>query len=76
MSGSVPVSVAATVTAWPASKPRPGSTTAAPSTAAAVLTFAYDTSTVNDAPGHPGRGQVKPGAAERTLAAIRELRAR
>jgi Zn-dependent M28 family amino/carboxypeptidase len=44
--------------------------------ATAVLTFAYDTSTVNDAPGHPGRGQVKPGAAERTLAAIRDLRAR
>ena len=39
--------------------------------ATAVLTFAYDTSTVNGAPGHPGRGQVKPGESERTLAAIR-----
>ena len=29
--------------------------------ATAVLTFAYDTSTVNGAPGHPGRGQVKTG---------------
>ena len=44
--------------------------------ATAVLTFAYDTSTVNDVPGHPGRGQVKPGTAERTLAAIRDQRTR
>ncbi|MGF9754553.1 M28 family peptidase [Microvirga sp. 0TCS3.31] len=39
--------------------------------ATAVLTFAYDTSTVNGVAGHPGRGQVKPGASERTLATIR-----
>src|SRR5690349_14268590 len=38
--------------------------------AASILTFAYDTSTVNGAPGHPGRGLVEPGASERTLAAI------
>jgi hypothetical protein len=44
--------------------------------ATAVLTFAYDTSTVNGAPGHPGAGQVKPGTSERTLAAIRDMRAR
>jgi len=44
--------------------------------ATAVLTFAYDTSTVNGAPGHPGRGQVKPGTSERTLAAIRDQRTR
>ena len=31
-------------------------------------TFAYDTSTVNGAPGHPGRGLVKPGQPERSLA--------
>ena len=39
--------------------------------ATAVLTFAYDTSTVNGVPGHPGRGQVKPGTSERTLATIK-----
>jgi Zn-dependent M28 family amino/carboxypeptidase len=44
--------------------------------ATAVLTFAYDTSTVNGEPGHPGRGQVKTGASERTLAAIRDQRTR
>jgi Zn-dependent M28 family amino/carboxypeptidase len=44
--------------------------------ATAVLTFAYDTSTVNGVPGHPGRGQVKPGASERTLATIRGQLAR
>ena len=44
--------------------------------ATAVLTFAYDTSTVNGAPGHPGRGQVKPGESERTLATIRDQRTR
>jgi hypothetical protein len=44
--------------------------------ATAVLTFAYDTSTVNGEPGHPGRGQVKPGASERTLATIRDQRTR
>ncbi len=38
--------------------------------ATAVLTFAYDTSTVNGAPGHPGRGLVKEGKAERTLEMI------
>src|SRR6478752_611609 len=44
--------------------------------ATAVLTFAYDTSTVNGVPGHPGRGQVKPGSSERTLATIRDQRTR
>ncbi|MCP3422237.1 M28 family metallopeptidase [Nocardioides pinisoli] len=44
--------------------------------ATAIMTFAYDTSTVNGAPGHPGRGLVKSGAADRTLAAIRDQRAR
>ena len=44
--------------------------------ATAVITFAYDTSTVNDVPGHPGRGQVKTGASERTLATIRDQRTR
>ena len=44
--------------------------------ATAVLTFAYDTSTVNGVPGHPGRGQVKPGESERTLATIRDQRTR
>lgn len=44
--------------------------------ATAVLTFAYDTSTVNDVPGHPGRGQVKTSASERTLATIRDQRTR
>ena len=38
--------------------------------ATSVLTFAYDTSTVNGEPGHPGRGLVKEGQAERTLAKI------
>lgn len=44
--------------------------------ATAVLTFAYDTSTVNDAPGHPGRGLVKPGEFERTLATMTDRSAR
>jgi Zn-dependent M28 family amino/carboxypeptidase len=44
--------------------------------ATAVLTFAYDTSTVNGVPGHPGRGQVKTGESERTLATIRDQRTR
>jgi Zn-dependent M28 family amino/carboxypeptidase len=45
--------------------------------ATAVLTFAYDTSTVNGRPGHPGQGQVKGDqAAARTLSAIRGDRAR
>ncbi len=44
--------------------------------ATAVLTFAYDTSTVNGAPGHRGRGQVMPVESERTLAAIWGLRTR
>jgi Zn-dependent M28 family amino/carboxypeptidase len=44
--------------------------------ATAVLTFAYDTSSVNGVPGHPGRGQVRSGASERTLATIRDQRTR
>lgn len=44
--------------------------------ATAVLTFAYDTSTVNDAPGHPGRGLVKPGELERALAKMTDRLAR
>ena len=44
--------------------------------ATAVLTFAYDTSTVNDAPGHPGRGLVKPGEFERALAEMTDRLAR
>ena len=44
--------------------------------ATAVLTFAYDTSTVNGVPGHPGRGQVKSDGSERTLATIRDQRTR
>lgn len=44
--------------------------------ATAILTFAYDTSTVNGAPGHPGRGLVKPGDVERTLAQLTDRRAR
>ena len=35
--------------------------------ATAVLTFAYDTSTVNGVPGHPGRGLVKGDQAQRVL---------
>ncbi|MGB0098717.1 MAG: M28 family metallopeptidase [Nocardioides sp.] len=35
--------------------------------ATAVLTFAYDTSTVNGEPGHPGRGQLKDGRAQQML---------
>ncbi|WP_299932044.1 M20/M25/M40 family metallo-hydrolase [uncultured Nocardioides sp.] len=44
--------------------------------ATSVLTFAYDTSTVNGAPGHPGRGQVKPGDFERSLATMTDRHAR
>ncbi len=44
--------------------------------ATAVLTFAYDTSTVNGAPGHPGRGLVKPGDFERTMGALTDRRRR
>ena len=44
--------------------------------ATAVLTFAYDTSTVNGAPGHPGAGQVRSGEAERKLAIMRDQRMR
>jgi Zn-dependent M28 family amino/carboxypeptidase len=44
--------------------------------ATAVLTFAYDTSTVNGAPGHPGGGLVKGGKFEGTLAKINHQRAR
>ena len=44
--------------------------------ATAVLTFAYDTSTVNGAPGHPGRGLVKPGVLERSLATMTDRHAR
>lgn len=44
--------------------------------ATAVLTFAYDTSTVNDAPGHPGRGLVKPGEFERAMARMTDRSAR
>ncbi len=35
--------------------------------ATAVLTFAYDTSTVNGVPGHPGRGLVKGEKAQEVL---------
>jgi Zn-dependent M28 family amino/carboxypeptidase len=44
--------------------------------ATAVLTFAYNTSTVNGAPGHPGRGLVKPGDLERKLAKMTDRNAR
>ena len=44
--------------------------------ATAVLTFAYDTSSVNGVPGHPGRGQVKPATSERTLATIKDQASR
>ena len=44
--------------------------------ATAILTFAYDTSTVNDAPGHPGRGQVKPGEFDRMMARLTDRLAR
>ena len=35
--------------------------------ATAVITYAFDTSTVNGVPGHPGRGQVKGDQAQRVL---------
>ena len=44
--------------------------------ATSMLTFAYDTSTVNGVAGAPGRGQVKSDGSERTLATIRDQRTR
>ena len=44
--------------------------------ATAVLTFAYDTSTVNSAAGHPGRGLVKGEKAQRMLEEARSQHAR
>lgn len=44
--------------------------------ATAVLTFAYDTSTVNGEAGHPGRGLVKVGEFERTMASLTDRLAR